>query len=878
MRITARPRSPREHRDQLLRNAAFALLESRKAADLRRWLRDSRAREENRQVVFLYDSDVVMSYCAPWKTGPADDSIEGNGIGQVLPLKPTIFGSNENAVKTSMQERQQGEAVARLLARRAILLNSERLHPLYQLSEHYSETLDLYRIVRNEVDFVTRHDISHIEKRQRREVDYALVLLRAEIREPGSVEQIKNNVGEFSISLARRLIERSRSMHSAVREWDNYYELNTSYAGVYDIDEFVLPNSSDDDRVIVPDVKDASYKGEVDELTNVFESAIRSFRGKSRKPERNQADAQALAQLALLNSTALKAKSPIRFVLITGDRNLVSNLSTRHGRFSFLNRDFEFNEFCDLYVHHLWSIVDSMIDEVGESDTSAPVMRPPELFSGLLAFKDEGDDEVEQAKLRDLASGGSSRYASYLEQEDINSAYEKWNAFSSNASSADRFIERFDDEGALRDKLQKDMLQVISEYQGADFSWSRLQDLISETLSRERDRSNVVFSDMGADALMSAQINGARNPPDLMFDSLEKTDAIFRNLASPERVYRTVAQFKSDFDAIKEDCYDDMSETSPDKDDRLEHYLKYLVLGAVVASADRWEVAEEHAASAISIVERSKRVRSPITVRPDKARISNISGREAYFLRSAARRIRAGRHYDIQKATEFLNAAELALEMDGRRSANLSISKSRFRNERLALSLTAYYLSRYENEDNYCNAEFANVMSALEALLAGDGTSSSSFLTQDRLCQIILYEDVRVGTAASIATNVIQVGVIGCFRALEGVDGPIGQSLPGEALEFALRFLLSNTDFCEKFQTRLGFEYPGGVKSEPRVICSEMMFRYVIVGLQILKVTELWYPDDHELLDKVFGSYDGVAYYDPWRYERLNDLSLRLLA
>ncbi|UUV08760.1 hypothetical protein [Ruegeria sp. YS9] len=874
MRITARPRSPREHRDQLIRNAAFALLESRKAADLRRWLRDRRAKEENRQVVFLYDSDVVMSYCAPWKTGPADDNIEGNGVGQILPLQPTIFGSNQDALKTAMLERQQGEATARLLARRAILLNSEKLHPVYQLSEHYSETLDLYRIVRKEVDFVTRHDVSHIESRQRREIDNALVLLRAELRDPGSIEHIKNNVGEFSIALARRLIERSRSTHSAVREWDNYYELNTTYSGIFDIRDFVIPNHSDADPVSIPSFDDEPYKSDFESLTSMFERVIISFRGSTRKPERNVTDAQALAQLALLNSSNLSKKSKIRFVLITGDRNLVSNLSNKDGRFSALTNAFALDDFCDLHVHHLWSLVDSMIDEVGESDDSKPVMRPPELFSGLLAFQEEED---EQSTLRDLASGGRSRYASYLEQDDINIAYEKWASFSTKASSADRFIERFDDEGALQDKLKKDMLRVIAEDQGADFSWTRLQDLISETLSRERDRSNVIFSDMGADALMSAQINGARNPPDLMFDSLSKTDAIFQNLASPQRVYRTVAQFKNDFEAIKEDCYDDPTIQPSERDDRLEHYLKYLVLGAVVASADRWEVAEEHAASAISIIERSKRIRSPIPVRPDKAETSNISGREAYFLRSVSRRIRASRHYDVRKATEFLAAAENALETDQMRNEQLSISRMRFKNERLALSLATYYLSRHEDEANYCNGEFSAIRTALEALFSDREPVVTANLESDHLLRVLKDDTIRVGTAASIATNVTQVAVISRFRALEDIESQPIEILSNETLECALRFLISKTDFHDKFESRLGFSYPGNVTSEPKVICSELMFRYVVVGLQLVKIEALWCPDRKSLIDKAFGSYDGVAHYDPWRYERLYEFSKRIL-
>jgi hypothetical protein len=54
-------------------------------------------------------------------------------------------------------------------------------------------------------------------------------------------------------------------------------------------------------------------------------------------------------------------------------------------------------------------------------------------------------------------------------------------------------------------------------------------------------------------------------------------------------------------------CYLPDKDKNPYNDDyRQECYLKYLVPGTLFASANRWIVAQQHAESAIKIVERAK--------------------------------------------------------------------------------------------------------------------------------------------------------------------------------------------------------------------------------------------------------------------------------
>jgi hypothetical protein len=875
MRQTARPRNLGEHQAQILRNAAFAQLEGSKAADLRRWLRHDDF--PGRKVVFVYDSDVVLSYCAPWKTGPAEEDREGNGVGQVLPLRPLAFSPSSSAIEIIRQERQQSEAIARLLSRRAILLNSEQKHPIYQLSSHYDETLEIFRIVREEVEAVTRHDEAHILNRQTDEIRTALVLLKAEVENPGSIEFMQRNVGGFSVFLARKLLERSKSRHASVREWDNYYELNTAYGGIFDVENFVEVHASNDSTVskILQAFITQRNSSEYDSLRLFFGKTLSRFRIRQHKPETDVTDADSLAQLALLNSISRQQGGEVRFILITGDRNLVNGLGVDTSALPKRAPMNKVQEFCDTYVHHLWSLIDSMIEEVsGEKNEKIP-MRPPELFSGLLAFEEDAPKNERRERLKLLANSGDTRYSHYLNDKDIDAAYDRWEDFAGNASSADRFLEKFESEGKLQARLRDSILQVVREERGEGFSWSKLQDLVSETLSRERDRSNVTFSDMGADALMAAQINGERNPPDLMFDSFKNTDKIFRRLASAERVYRSVEQFKQDFDAIAKDCYDP---EMPHDDDRLESYLKYLVLGSVVASSDRWAVAEEHAASAVAIVERSKRLRVPISVRGDLNKVSNVSGREAYFLRSVARRIRARDSRDLQRSMRFLEEAEAALTIDKDFNKNLRISDVRFKNERLAHALSTYYIARSMKSDDFCDIEANCIWPALHDIFPKPSGVDLRQLTSKDFSDLLARDDLRWGTIASLATNICQVCVVREFRKRNSREEKHEYRISKEFLSSAISFISQFTDFQSRFKDRLGFTYPENRPIGEYTICSELMFRYSIIAAQILRQDDHWYPMTAKQVDQIFGSESGVAYYDRWRFEKLHELSRMVLS
>ena len=83
-------------------------------------------------------------------------------------------------------------------------------------------------------------------------------------------------------------------------------------------------------------------------------------------------------------------------------------------------------------------------------------------------------------------------------------------------------------------------------------------------MARARDRTNVEFSEIGANSILDAHRHGVRNPPDLMFDSLKVTDQIFKDLALPRRVFVNAEDFARRFERIVDDCY------QPERSDKID--------------------------------------------------------------------------------------------------------------------------------------------------------------------------------------------------------------------------------------------------------------------------------------------------------------------
>src|SRR5947209_4952894 len=113
----SRPENKDEWRLQLVQNAAFAALESSKRLALRDY-----ASKADHAIIYVYDTDIIVTNCAPWRQGPVlvDGKRFVGGYGQVLPLRPTYDLYVQERLKISGKEARQAEAVAQLIAKHAL--------------------------------------------------------------------------------------------------------------------------------------------------------------------------------------------------------------------------------------------------------------------------------------------------------------------------------------------------------------------------------------------------------------------------------------------------------------------------------------------------------------------------------------------------------------------------------------------------------------------------------------------------------------------------------------------------------------------------------------------------------------------------------------
>jgi hypothetical protein len=395
--------------------------------------------------------------------------------------------------------------------------------------------------------------------------------------------------------------------------------------------------------------------------------------------------------------------------------------------------------------------------------------------------------------------------------------------------------------------------------------------MVADTIERARDRTNVELSEIGANSILDAHRHGVRNPPDLMFDSLTTTDQIFRDLALPRRVFLDSKDFAQRFERIVDDCYQPEVRNLADDDYRQECYLKYLVLGALFASANRWMVAEQHAESAVKIVQRAKIVKDPIRTRASATgRKSNMSGREAYFLLAVARRVRARTSKDYEAADAALQAAEQCWKEDREEGTAISVPRERFDCERLALALARYYNARKNDIDDPCDAladdVFRFAKGPSDALVGGlDRSSDHSIL-------------LPISTQASIATNVLQVAMISRFREEGNFVGKVSSPVDDTKIAEALRTLVRHTNLVFEIARARGLDVDIAQNDDKQIICSSLMMFYAVAVAVCYDQNLIWKPNTSTEVEKFFASRDPVVTdYDHWRFAMLQAVMKRFV-
>jgi hypothetical protein len=787
-------------------------------------------------------------------------------------------------------EAQRAEAVAWVLADRALRATVEAGSPILQTTAHFRETLGVYEVVKRRAEAETKTDFQSSRMRLNVMLEKLLHVYSHSISNIDEIKDLESDPAVFLSRIVRTIRERelSRKGHS-VREWDAFMDVVYRRGGIYRCSEFrpELTSYTDDNPGVINVFRELASD------TNRVSGALATHRERlvpvvrASKPrassEQVVADAEAIAEISYLSDRLASVDPNVRVVLVSADRTLVTAMSMLDTHDRGVNAEFSFN-----HVHHLWSFVDRIANDavvVPEKPHDEINFKEPELFSGLLAFDASGllavDDglnsEARTAKLYRYAQSlirnsldPNVELAERMLQSNIDEAYERWHRFSRRASSFHRYL-AFDDGQitAIAKTLRDKIASIGKSSPKVSLNSDYLAQLSAETIARARDVSNVQFSGLGASSLLDAHKNGIRNPPDLMFDSLPITDSIFRDLARPRRVFQTARDFADRFAMIEDEAY---SPSSYDDDDFRELcYLKYLVLGALFASANRWVIAGQHASNAAQIVERARAAQSSVRTRNPK---TNISGREAYYLMAVARRITAHQEEDFNEASKLLRKAANCLEEDRSGRGNEETSRIRFTSEELALELGRYYNARENDVNLPCDVEFDRVQTVARRLLE---RMQAVFILGD---SAETYSAVRLTTRTNIAVNIVQVAVIAEFRRRSEYrqDGEI--VITEETLRNSLVEIVSHTDI-EQVLDRIGIEHNfTRTPKDKEVMCSPLTLTYFVVGCAILGDPSVWVPTGSRQIDVIFSqNRDSVQItrYDRNRYARLKKLALELV-
>ena len=617
----------------------------------------------------------------------------------------------------------------------------------------------------------------------------------------------------------------------ALREWDEYYGLEAEFGGIYPLSNAAAFFPSEprlSAAFSVMQRNDRSF-----EEDEIFGELVRHWTHVLQNRDRRniEADAEALSNLFLVN--ARLSGMHWRCVFVTGDRGLAR--ATYHGIPSHLipEKHKALGEhFSIAYIRHLWAYTSDALIEPGKQKDFV------DLFSGLLANW-SGQLKFSTKTLEELADRGIPKPGRYISHDSLSRVLAEWDLLT-NKSVTRHSLEEYEKKEKLRDAI---WVAVNKSMKGMD--WTDLHELLLEEVNRVRDRTILSLSDLGVDVIIQAGKLGKRNPPELIFESLSNTNAILKRLSIVDG-YKDAKSFEVDLAKIKEECHD----SSLDHDDRQESHLKFLVLGAAFASAEKWLIALSHARRAIDIIERSKRARSKIPVFHDGSRRgpkSHMSGREAYFLAAVAQRMLSGNDSDFDGALRYLDSSVEALKEDHLNKTAANITPARFDGERLAIALSRYYLARKKAPSDFNDFLVANIYrcarKVVHLFLNSREPNSNS---------------LRNVTVVNFAVNILQTFVICDFRRYHQIGDVASCPVSKEIVAAAIKAVKSLTSY-------------GSSDENNRINATRLIRTYTIVGEMFNAESRSHVRALYSELLRAIGNLEEavVTRYDEWRYRAL---------
>lgn len=833
------------------------------------------------RTICLVDTDVVTDLCAPWRSAwgpsararldaarraeaargwPVPEDAPSNvpiGTGEIFPF----FEELDNAV----QERGRIDPEERAIRITAILaeyvLNQVRdeAMPIFQLPAHYEETRQNYLNLQNWVQSLAKSEVT--ERRDSQTLRHAAALLGSYIPpEQGKSDLlplVRYMLEKMSpLSLPRWKDKQNTSSSLQIEmEWDRFVRLNTATGGLYHasfIGNQLAALQQDAAAVAVGTALSEKLAAE-DQLKfdAVKGFVIAQLVGNRRTPtEHELKDAASIGNLYLINEK-LKGTG-WRAIFVTASRRLSEACYADFLQVYGLDREVAKN-FSQQFVRHTWAYTTEALLE--PTSGRANFMN---WLDGLLA-KEASPDDFQEKRLSDIVRNKKD-YANILLNGDnlssrlvITSAQETWLDLTADAIARHR-IETLGIGSEQAAALQQRILDKVRATRSGNSTfrgWDELLRDLQEDYDRARDRFYFNYSSIGKGFIFSGNVL-KRNPPDLYFQSLGNSRRILERLCSPHNYPRE--DFEADFKNIADDCPDPASQP----DDRMFSHLRFLLLGAAFAAADRWGVALSHGQMAVAIVERRRDI--PIKTKGPE---TNISGREAYFLCAVATRVSAQNRRDFYQAERYLLKSETALEQDRKLNDAQRATLVRHKCERLALQLSRYYYERFElnriatRDEEYCDEFVRPIYEAARVMLSEIAGSSRNMKPLDH-GDADLTNFGKV-TLASVATNIVQVCTIRAFRRhyrRNEPPFPVTESHLRQSLDL-LRYFRSATENQGADQIRQ----------------TKLIRVYADIGARLLKdrSRHSWLDENGiaELLSE--GNGRDVTRYDPWRFGKIGE-------
>lgn len=824
------------------------------------------------KVIYFYDTSVVAAHTDFLRNGPLERK-GSYGFGAPLPrfyeqqavrdaVSSKAIDPNKKTaiVKAFVQDEWSSKIMANALANAAFSLQDE--HDLLQLPDHHLETTTML------------NNASIIASRL------------------GSEKAFSENIGKRSIEIlaavakSRPNLDLDQALSSLVLQSNKYNEVAVeNYLG-----NEIQPKLRSHDLA-------EPFKGLPEFQTwlrifgDFFEWRMQALRSRQNSKQANL-DAHVLAIIAAANwieYTNWKRTGDVifrrRFVFVTADKTMllatynlhaliVDFIQNRYPTEDPLQSELDrkhwhrwLKHFSRHYVRHLYAFA---ADLPGGEKAADWLKKDP--FAGYKAGKSRAGaldlSELEQSVLAQYQKRRSALFDDTVtrlprqdnELGDLQDALGRWwDACQSIALESSKHIIKFEKDIIVR--LEN---QANAQYLGYRDIAKKLKMLIEDNF----DYAAIEFSDITAAKLLTEAKNGnaLRNAPDLCYESLHNSQKFLNFIQQPEAPKRRVNidEFKDFFARLIKDVSSDgpnhpiQKSGLTEMDLRKTHYLQLVALGATFAVVEKWPSALFNAYRAISIINRMGSNAAP------EGQASHYSGREAHFLATTCLRMRTKNHKDLNDARKQLAHARNAYQTDidhriglDRQSGGSSDNAQRLRKKRIdlrfdaeafAIELSAYYLSRFEDEAEKKSACSGDAFSFLKA-------------AQDKLGHLLTHEtpsgrDLRTVlqclennplTQLSIATNVIQLAVIESFQH-EFNPNLFDPMVTLEDLRTAIQTIKN-------------------LKRNEKVIVTDLVASYLLVGELLEEPKNI----DHQQVAQTFANREAfcVSIYDPWRYERL---------